>query len=98
MSSSRLLTVGDVADQLGISRNKAYELIYRGQIESLQIGRLRRVSPAALAKSSLVRRSLAACRTNPLFARAQLVPLTDHPRQPPRDQRKGVLRSDPRSI
>ncbi len=50
MSSSRLLTVGDVADQLGISRNKAYELIYRGQIESLPIGRLRRVSPAALAK------------------------------------------------
>jgi excisionase family DNA binding protein len=50
MSPGRLLTVRDVADQLGISRNKAYELIFRGQIESLAIGRLRRVSPAALAK------------------------------------------------
>jgi excisionase family DNA binding protein len=50
LSPSRLLTVRDVADQLGISRSKAYELIYRGQIESLLIGRLRRVSPAALAK------------------------------------------------
>ncbi len=50
MSAGRLLTVKDVADQLGISRGKAYELIYRGQIESLAIGRLRRVSPAALAK------------------------------------------------
>src|SRR6266851_2723758 len=50
MSPSRLLTVRDVADQLGASRSKAYELIYTGQIESLAIGRLRRVSPAALAK------------------------------------------------
>jgi len=50
MSPSRLLSVRDVAAQLGISRSKAYELIYRGQIESLSIGRLRRVSPAALAK------------------------------------------------
>ena len=50
MSPNRLLTRRDVADQLGISRNKAYELIYTGQIESLAIGRLRRVSPAALAK------------------------------------------------
>jgi len=49
MSPNRLLTRRDVADQLGISRNKAYELIYTGQIESLAIGRLRRVSPAALA-------------------------------------------------
>ena len=50
MSPNRLLTVKDVADQLAVSRNKAYELIYKGQIESLAIGRLRRVSPAALAK------------------------------------------------
>lgn len=50
MSPTRLLTVRDVADQLGVSRNKAYELVYTGQIESLTIGRLRRVSPAALAK------------------------------------------------
>ena len=50
MSPTRLLTVRDVADQLGVSRNKAYELVYGGQIESLTIGRLRRVSPAALAK------------------------------------------------
>ncbi len=49
-SSTRLLTVREVADELGISRNKVYELIYTGQIESLAIGRARRVSPAALAK------------------------------------------------
>ena len=50
MSPNRLLTIRDLADQLGISRSKAYELIYTEQIESLSIGRLRRVSPAALAK------------------------------------------------
>ena len=47
---SRLLKVNEVADRLGVSRNKAYELLYKGEIQSLTIGRTRRVSPDALAE------------------------------------------------
>jgi excisionase family DNA binding protein len=46
---SRLLKVNEVADRLGISRNKVYELLYKGEIRSLAIGRTRRISPDALA-------------------------------------------------
>jgi len=80
MSTSRLLTVRDVADQLGISRSKAYELIYKGQIESLSIGRLRRSRQLPWLSSSLVRLGLSACRTNPLFARPRLVRLAERRR------------------
>jgi len=47
---TRLLNVKEVADRLGISRNKVYELLYKGEIQSLAIGRTRRISPAALAE------------------------------------------------
>lgn len=47
---TRLLKVHEVADRLGVSRGKAYELLYKGEIQSLTIGRTRRVSPAALAE------------------------------------------------
>jgi excisionase family DNA binding protein len=47
---SRLLKVGEVADRLGVSRNKVYELLYKGEIKSLAIGRTRRISPVALAE------------------------------------------------
>jgi excisionase family DNA binding protein len=47
---SRLLKVNEVADRLGVSRNKVYELLYKGEIQSLTIGRTRRVSPDALAE------------------------------------------------
>jgi excisionase family DNA binding protein len=47
---TRLLNVKEVADRLGVSRNKVYELLYRGEIQSLAIGRTRRISPAALAE------------------------------------------------
>jgi excisionase family DNA binding protein len=47
---NRLLTVTEVADQLGISRSKAYQLVLGGEIPSLVIGRNRRVSPTALAE------------------------------------------------
>lgn len=40
---SRLLKVNEVADRLGVSRNKVYELLYRGEIQSLAIGRTRRI-------------------------------------------------------
>ena|ERR1700694_144713 len=48
-TSPRLLTVKDVAQHLRISTTKVYELVYRGEIHSITIGRSRRVSPAALA-------------------------------------------------
>lgn len=49
-SLSRLLNVNEVADRLGVSRNKVYELLYKGEIRSLAIGRTRRISPDALAE------------------------------------------------
>jgi excisionase family DNA binding protein len=48
--STRLLTVRKVAGRLGIGYSKTYELVTRGEIASISIGRSRRVSPAALAK------------------------------------------------
>jgi len=47
---TRLLNVREVADRLGVSRNKVYELLYKGEIHSLAIGRTRRISPVALAE------------------------------------------------
>ena len=47
---TKLLTVQEVADRLGVSRGKAYELLYKGEIQSLTIGRTRRVSQGALAE------------------------------------------------
>jgi excisionase family DNA binding protein len=47
---TRLMTVKDVADRLGVSRNKVYQLLYRREIASLTIGRTRRISHAALAQ------------------------------------------------
>jgi excisionase family DNA binding protein len=38
-----LLTVEEAADRLGIGRSLMYELIGRGQIASIRVGRLRRV-------------------------------------------------------
>jgi len=47
---TKLLNVKEVADRLGVSRNKVYEVLYRGEIQSLAIGRTRRISPLALAE------------------------------------------------
>ena len=46
--STRLLTVKDVAVQLGVSRAKAYQLVMSAAIPSLTIGRSRRIPQAAL--------------------------------------------------
>jgi excisionase family DNA binding protein len=43
-----LLTVEEAARRLGICRSKMFELIRTGEIESVQIGRLRRITPSAL--------------------------------------------------
>jgi excisionase family DNA binding protein len=44
-----LLTVPDAAHRLGISRSMMYELIAAGEVETLRIGRPRKVSVEALS-------------------------------------------------
>ena len=44
----KLLTVSEAADLLGLGRSKAYELVMRGELKSILIGRARRVPVAAL--------------------------------------------------
>jgi excisionase family DNA binding protein len=39
-----LLTVRETADVLSVSRSRVYELIYAEQLDSVKIGRSRRVS------------------------------------------------------
>lgn len=48
MPTRVLLTVEEAAEQLGIGRTLLYKLIARGEIESIRIGRLRRVPTAAI--------------------------------------------------
>jgi excisionase family DNA binding protein len=43
-----LLTVEEAAEQLGIGRTLMYALVKQGAIESVQIGRLRRIPADAL--------------------------------------------------
>lgn len=43
-----LLTVEEAAEQLGIGRTLTYKLIGNGEIESIRIGRLRRVPTTAI--------------------------------------------------
>ena len=48
-SQPLLLTVSQAAQQLGISRSLLYELLAADEIESITIGRLRRIPVDALA-------------------------------------------------
>ena len=43
-----LLTVEEAAKRLHICRSNMYKLISSGEVESIKIGRLRRVTPSAL--------------------------------------------------
>lgn len=45
-----LLTVEEAAERLGIGRSMAYRLIRDGEIDSVQIGRLRRVPTSAVTE------------------------------------------------
>jgi excisionase family DNA binding protein len=47
-TAHRLLTVAEVAAELRVSRAQCYVLVSRGDIPSLRIGRLRRVTTADL--------------------------------------------------
>lgn len=48
MTTKLLLTVEEAADQLSVCRTMMYALIRTGEVESVRIGRLRRVRPADL--------------------------------------------------
>ena len=43
-----LLTVEEAATAIGVGRSLMYELIATGAIETVRVGRLRRIRPAAL--------------------------------------------------
>jgi excisionase family DNA binding protein len=43
-----LLTVEEAADCIGVCRSNMFKLIRRGDVKSVKVGRLRRVTPAAL--------------------------------------------------
>lgn len=45
---AKLLTVEQAAEALGISRAKTYQLLQSGQLESLHLGRSRRIAVFAL--------------------------------------------------
>jgi len=44
-----LLTVSEASSRLGIGRSLLYELLADGQVESIHVGRLRRIPADALA-------------------------------------------------
>jgi excisionase family DNA binding protein len=48
-SDRMLLTVEEAADRLGIGRSTMYQLIAGGLVDTVRVGRLRRVEPEALA-------------------------------------------------
>jgi excisionase family DNA binding protein len=56
MADRLLLTVEEAGAALGVGRSLMYELIARGDIQAVRLGRLRRIRPEALQDyvSSLV--------------------------------------------
>ncbi len=49
-NSTALLTVEEAAARLGLRRSKAYELIARGELGSIKIGKARRVPVRLLSE------------------------------------------------
>ena len=47
-SEKLLLTIPEVSARLGLCRSLVYQLVMKGEIRSLKVGRARRVSPSAL--------------------------------------------------
>jgi excisionase family DNA binding protein len=43
-----LLTVEEAANRIGVCRSNMFKLIRQGDVKSVKVGRLRRVTPAAL--------------------------------------------------
>ena len=50
MKSPRLLSVGEVVESLGVSTAKVYQLIRKGELEAVNLGRLYRVTPSAIER------------------------------------------------
>jgi excisionase family DNA binding protein len=48
-SDRMLLTVEEAAERLGVGRSTMYQLIADGLIDTIRVGRLRRIEPDALA-------------------------------------------------
>lgn len=48
MNEKLLLTIAEAAERLGMGRTFVYELVARGEIESIKLGRARRILPQAL--------------------------------------------------
>ena len=48
MDEKRLLTVDEAAHRLGIGRSHAYVFVLRGELESVKLGRSRRVPAQAV--------------------------------------------------
>lgn len=45
---TKLLTVSEAAAELRLSRSQVYELLKRGELRALSIGKSRRITPAEL--------------------------------------------------
>lgn len=101
-AATRLLTVNEVAQQLGLSRSKAYQLVSRGEIRSLTIGRNRRVSPTALAEFVNAPRDISADSYSPRRYEREAAPIRrklvqaelPKPEPPPRRRRKAAYEID----
>jgi excisionase family DNA binding protein len=50
MSDRLLLSVEEAAGRLGISRAYMWRLVSGGEVDSIHVGRLRRIEPEALAR------------------------------------------------
>ena len=50
MDEALLLTVNQAATRLGIGRSFLYDLMLRGELQSVKLGRARRIPVAALEK------------------------------------------------
>ena len=48
MNEKRLLTIDEAAQRLGIGRSHAYVYVLRGELESVKLGRSRRVPVEAI--------------------------------------------------
>jgi excisionase family DNA binding protein len=79
-----LLTVQEAAEFLRISRNSAYELVARGEVPAIRLGRTIRIPRSLLARWVLARGVDGLAQTGlaiePRAARAALVGARSHPR------------------
>jgi excisionase family DNA binding protein len=50
MSEKLLLTIGEAADRLSLGKTFVYELVMRGELESLKLGKARRIPIEALER------------------------------------------------